>query len=473
MPPKIDQDLEYAAFGEALWDPLHRRLLVRGEPRKLAWRVAECLRMLVEAEGEVVSREDLETTIWSGALVEESNLAHCVGTLRKALDPAPSGASYIETVARVGYRLAVPVQPMGQASTTRPPVEPQVKPRISWVGIATGVAFLLLTGFGGVRLYGHFSHLRKAQSLSEEGITLLRRGNLGDGLRAAPMFQQALELVPNFALAHAGLAEGSARFGGFTFGTASELARKAVKEDPNCGECQAIAGFVLMTRDWNWKPAGEHLARSIAMDENKPLRHLWYAMWLAIQGRLPEAARQAQVAMDADAALPQAHSTLGMIYIFEGKYREAALECDRAIALNPDHNPGHAWLSRTQMMLGNDVNTVLARAEEVGSWANFSQQRRAELADHYQTILRAGGRSAIADFWIGEVNEGTPREVHRYNRALWFMWKGDQEAALAELEAAVKARPYNVVFTAVDPAFAPLRTNPRFREVVHSLGLRP
>lgn len=96
--------------GACEWQPRDRRLIVRGEEKKLVWRAMECWSPLVEAGGDVVTREQLHQRIWGDALMEESNLANTVAVLRKAVDPAPDGNSYIETIPRMGYRLAVAVQ---------------------------------------------------------------------------------------------------------------------------------------------------------------------------------------------------------------------------------------------------------------------------------------------------------------------------------------------------------------------------
>lgn len=81
-----------------------------GSAAKLPWRAAACLQELLEADGEVVPREELEQAVWGGARIEESNLAQCIARLRKVLDPAPGGGSHIETAARIGYRIAVRIE---------------------------------------------------------------------------------------------------------------------------------------------------------------------------------------------------------------------------------------------------------------------------------------------------------------------------------------------------------------------------
>ena len=100
-------------------------------------------------------KEDLQRQIWGGALVEDSNLPRCIMALRKALDPAPDGGSYIETVARLGYRLTVAVEEV-EAEDPEPQSAPEplalaAAPgsprRHRWCGFAA--ALLLLHGLVG------------------------------------------------------------------------------------------------------------------------------------------------------------------------------------------------------------------------------------------------------------------------------------------------------------------------------------
>jgi DNA-binding winged helix-turn-helix (wHTH) protein len=91
--------------GDCDWYPEQRRLLVRGAEVKLPHRALECWAALVDAQGQTLSREQLVERIWGGALMEGSNLPQTIATLRRAIDPPPSGESYIETIPRIGYRL--------------------------------------------------------------------------------------------------------------------------------------------------------------------------------------------------------------------------------------------------------------------------------------------------------------------------------------------------------------------------------
>lgn len=87
--------------------------------------------------------------------------------------------------------------------------------------------------------------------------------------------------------------------------------------------------------------------------------------------------------------------------------------------------------------------------------------------------MKKSGHKGLAHHWIEEVTTGKALGVHRYNRALWFAWCGEYEEALAELEAGLQSRPYQMIWTAAEPAFIPLRSNPHFQKVIRGIGLTP
>ncbi|WP_243042501.1 protein kinase domain-containing protein [Dyella sedimenti] len=91
-----------ATFDEGSW-----ALLVDGAPAALEAKPLELLHELLLRAGEVVTKDELLEAVWPGVVVVEASLATAVSKLRKAL--GDEGARIIETVPRVGYRLAVQV----------------------------------------------------------------------------------------------------------------------------------------------------------------------------------------------------------------------------------------------------------------------------------------------------------------------------------------------------------------------------
>lgn len=97
-------------FGPFLLDVRERRLSRGGEVIPLRLKVFDTLLVLVENAGRLLTKQELLSTIWPATIVEENNLNHNVSVLRKALGERATGQHYIETVPRVGYRFAAPVE---------------------------------------------------------------------------------------------------------------------------------------------------------------------------------------------------------------------------------------------------------------------------------------------------------------------------------------------------------------------------
>ena len=98
-------------FAECEFDDLRFELRVHGQPAELERKPLELLRYLLSRPGEVVRKEELLEAVWPGVLVVDASLATAVSKLRKALGEQ----DVIQTVPRVGYRIAVPVSGMNRA----------------------------------------------------------------------------------------------------------------------------------------------------------------------------------------------------------------------------------------------------------------------------------------------------------------------------------------------------------------------
>jgi DNA-binding winged helix-turn-helix (wHTH) protein/pimeloyl-ACP methyl ester carboxylesterase len=108
-------------FGPFLLELREHRLLRQGVSVPLTGKAFQTLRVLVEARGNLVSKQDLMTAVWPETAVEENNLDRNISTLRKALGEQSNGRQFIETVPRVGYRFLAPVS---ESHSTSPQIEP-------------------------------------------------------------------------------------------------------------------------------------------------------------------------------------------------------------------------------------------------------------------------------------------------------------------------------------------------------------
>jgi pimeloyl-ACP methyl ester carboxylesterase len=97
-------------FGPFHLDVRERRLSRGAVVIPLRLKVFDTLRVLVENAGRLVTKQELLDTVWPETSIEENNLNHNVSVLRRALGDRATGQHYIETVPRVGYRFAAPVE---------------------------------------------------------------------------------------------------------------------------------------------------------------------------------------------------------------------------------------------------------------------------------------------------------------------------------------------------------------------------
>lgn len=91
-------------FDEFRLDRTNLMLYRAGEEISLPPKVIETLVVLVENQGEIISKNELMDRVWADSIVEESNLSQSLYRLRKTLGERANGEPYIETLRRRGYR---------------------------------------------------------------------------------------------------------------------------------------------------------------------------------------------------------------------------------------------------------------------------------------------------------------------------------------------------------------------------------
>lgn len=102
------KEKHFYEFSHFLLDPVQHILLRKGVRVHLHPKTFLILQTLVEARGEVVSKEALMTEIWPDVVVEEGNLTKNISLLRKALGNGSGSVEFIETISKIGYRFIAP-----------------------------------------------------------------------------------------------------------------------------------------------------------------------------------------------------------------------------------------------------------------------------------------------------------------------------------------------------------------------------
>ena len=182
------------------------REVARGDWREaLEPRVMQVLVALYQADGAVVSRDDLIARCWEGRVVGEDAINRAIGRLRR-LSESDGGASFeIETIPRVGYRLKT-----GAAAAS--PAPPAAASTASRRWLLAGGSAALLAGGG----YLAWRRSRPAPPTNptvsrialqiEQGRQAIRAGNPEAAAQAQGIFEHLVEIAPGTAEAWGGLA---------------------------------------------------------------------------------------------------------------------------------------------------------------------------------------------------------------------------------------------------------------------------
>src|SRR5580658_7558455 len=250
---------------------------------------------------------------------------------------------------------------------------------------------------------------------------------------AIDYFQRALVKNPNYAEAHAALANCYGRMGesgrmayNEAFPNQKAEATRAIELDESLPEGHAELANTAMTLDWDWNTAAAEFHRALELNPNSAPIHEKYAFYLVRTSRLAEALAEVQRGVDLDPVSWHSFHAEGFIYYFSHQYDQALSLILRVRAL--DINPPD-W----SFLLG-DVYAEKGRYSEAISEFIKSGNGPDSLG-HLGNAYARAGKSAAARKTISQLQENVRRNgVGRYEIALVYAGLGDKQAAFNWLE---------------------------------------
>ena len=288
-------------------------------------------------------------------------------------------------------------------------------------------------------------------------------------------FQQAIDKDPLYALAYSGLADAYFLLGPLGMGIlpAQEsvhkqraAARKALEIDAELAEGHTSLAVVSLTNDWNWREAERSFQRAIALKPSYAVAHSWYAACLTTQGRFEDSIIEIERAQTLDPFSMGISNTVASLYYLAGHYEQAITQYRKTMAMNPQHFVPHADISQVYEEQGK-FNEAIAELEQ----AIKLSERSPEVLGTLGHVYGRAGRRQEAEKILGELQtllkQGT---ASPFDLALVYAGLENKDQAFSWLDKALAERAPAMIYVKVDQRFKPLRTDPRFAELLRRIG---
>lgn len=424
---------ETYSFGDYLLDVPNRRLSTPAGAIPLPPKTYDLLVALVRRAGRLTTKRDLLDLVWPDAFVDEGILSVHVSALRKALGEGQGATRFIETVPRSGYRFAATVERNGGSPDP----------------------------FGGRWLLPALPSRPEVHELIGRGRSHLLASSRADVPGAVEAFLAAVDLDPDYAAAHAGLAlaccaqaELRLRPHGEAYQQARDAALRALALDPSCADAHVALGSVLFLREWNWAAARRSLERALEITSDHTEARLLYGRILEACGEFDLALASKRQALERNPHSPLVHLQIAMCYWNQRKYDEVIEWANRSLALDPKHMLAReytaaAWLKKGDEDRHMEESILHARAHAVPQ----------AIIDDLLAAHARGGRRAVVAYALSQLPEIPAASMQR---AVQLGELGRMDEAFLHLDRALDLRDPGLVYLAVGPQWDPLREDARF-----------
>jgi serine/threonine-protein kinase len=289
---------------------------------------------------------------------------------------------------------------------------------------------------------------------------------------AMEYFEQALARDPDFALAHAGIADTYALLGfysaappGEVFPAAKRAAQQALARQPGLAEAYPSLAYAAMYYDWDWAEAERTFRRAIELHPGYATAHQWYGNFLSVVGRAEESIIEFERALALDPLSGIKHAAVGWGCHFARRYERAVVECRRGIELEPGTVVAHAWLAMSLESIGRAAAAVSA-AEET---ARLSRRSVSSLGFLGHAYAVAGWSDQARQVLHELMGIAETRYVSQYDLALIHLGLGEADGAIAWLERGYAERDHQMIFLKVDPRLDALRERRDFGRLMERM----
>jgi TolB-like protein/DNA-binding winged helix-turn-helix (wHTH) protein/Tfp pilus assembly protein PilF len=296
-----------------------------------------------------------------------------------------------------------------------------------------------------------------------------------DGLKAAlAYFNQAIEEDPKYAKAYSGLADTYALLGDWQYGVmstkealpkAKTAAIKALELDSSLSEAHTSLGYSLRAFDWDFDAAGKEFQRAIELNPGYATAHHWNAMNLGLLGRPKDALVEMRKAENLDPLSLIINADLAEFLLLTHSYDESVKQSRKIIEMDSTFAIGHKQLGDAYLLKQMDKEAV-AELQKAVRLSGGSPICVADLARAYVASAKMNEAVKLLSDLKKSSNAGL---ANAPQIAMIYASMGDNDQAMHWLERAYEGR-FNPSIL-LRSGFDPLRSDPRFEELMRRIGL--
>src|SRR5437899_10208406 len=290
--------------------------------------------------------------------------------------------------------------------------------------------------------------------------------------QARVAYQRAVELDPKFALAWAGLAqthvwdcnyasEGGQKGFNAHLAAAREVVERALALEPDLPDALFARAMIKTNFDYDWKGAAETLRKALALAPQDPALLMEAGNLAAAGGEKTQSLEFDRRAVALDPVNALAREYLASALSVTGKQEEARAEYARAIELNPSAPNSHAGVGLTYLLEGKFEEAAVVAQKDAADWARLLIASCARWAQK---------RIPESDAALAELIANTS-ETGAYQIAEVYGYRNDKDHAFEWLERARRQRDAGLPVVRTDTLLPNLHDDPRWNAFLRTMGL--
>ncbi|MHC4363519.1 MAG: protein kinase domain-containing protein, partial [Planctomycetota bacterium] len=287
-------------------------------------------------------------------------------------------------------------------------------------------------------------------------------------------FNQAIEIEPNYAAAYAWLSAAYWVPSLYGYGGGHEscsrakvAANTAIKIDETCGEAHSALGWIVLMYDWDWQKARLSLERAIDLNPpNLSYTYFAYAWYWVVAGRFDRAIDMMQTAVTIDPLSQVLNNQLAYMYRFSGQFERAVEQRKKTLELAPAFVIALSDLAEDYLSMSMYPEAI-ASVEKAMSLAGRIPLLIATLG----RVHAVSGRKDEAEILLQELQDKAKGEyVLPLFFAALYTDLGNTDEAFRWLEKVYQERHYGMFLLRVPSSWEPLRTDPRFDDLLERMN---